>query len=72
MPLGHISTKVSEITGLTLGRLGGRRTLLHHGKAVESHPIREVLSDFLQWLEDCRGNVTNLIKKCLDLLTDIH
>ena len=61
MPLGDISYIASEITGLTIDTLGGRKTLRHHGQAVESHPIRDVLSDFLQWSLDWRGNVHHLI-----------
>lgn len=63
LPKGFISAKSSEITGLTINRVAGRRTLLHHGRVVESHPMKDTLLDFLQWLNDCRGMVDLYITK---------
>lgn len=70
LPEGHISIKASEITGLTIGKVNGKRELLHNGKAVESHPIGEVLLNFMEWLEDCRGINTNQFSPlyCLSVL----
>ena len=64
LPTESISAKATEVTGLTVSRVGGQRRLVKHGKPLEALDQGCGLSSFLNWLEDLGKSVVLVGHNC--------